>query len=121
MEISTNETEMAQWLVENGPISIGINANGMQFYRGMFSVSFLYVRLCWNVLKIMFSLGGVSHPWKVLCRAGGIDHGVLIVGYGVAEYPKFNKVIITPFPPFCVKVHYLFLLSVSTRLCHIGL
>lgn len=70
VEISTNETEMAQWLVQNGPISIGINANAMQYYRG-----------------------GVSHPWKALCRAGGIDHGVLIVGYGVANYPKFNKTL----------------------------
>jgi cathepsin F len=70
VEISTNETEMAQWLVENGPISIGINANGMQFYRG-----------------------GISHPWKVLCRPGGIDHGVLIVGYGVASYPQFKKTL----------------------------
>ena len=70
VEISTNETEMAQWLVQNGPISIGINANAMQYYRG-----------------------GVSHPWKALCRAGGIDHGVLIVGYGVSTYPKFNKTL----------------------------
>jgi hypothetical protein len=63
----------------------------------------------------MFSLGGVSHPWKVLCRAGGIDHGVLIVGYGVAEYPKFNKVNNNPFSPFlCVSTVFIltfFLLS----------
>ena len=26
--------------------------------------------------------GGVSHPWSFLCSAEGIDHGVVIVGYG---------------------------------------
>jgi len=57
--ISTNEDDMAAWCAEHGPISIGLNANAMQWY-----------------------MGGVSHPWSFLCSAKSIDHGVLIVGYG---------------------------------------
>ena len=34
MEIRQNETQMGQWLLQNGPISVGLNANAMQFYRG---------------------------------------------------------------------------------------
>jgi len=57
-----DETLLAAWIAENGPVSIGINANLMQFY--------------W---------GGVSHPWKIFCNPKKLDHGVLIVGYGTDE------------------------------------
>jgi len=60
--LPTDEVELAKWVAEKGPISIGINANLMQFY-----------------------FGGISHPWKIFCRPGGIDHGVLIVGFGTEK------------------------------------
>jgi len=67
VEISQNETQMAQWLLKNGPISVGLNAAAMQFYKG-----------------------GVSNPFSFLCSPDGIDHGVLIVGFGEHDYPLFH-------------------------------
>ncbi|XP_035826540.1 uncharacterized protein LOC101857656 isoform X2 [Aplysia californica] len=62
VNISKDEAEIAAWLYHNGPISIGINAFAMQFY--------------W---------GGIAHPWKFFCNPKSLDHGVLIVGYGVED------------------------------------
>lgn len=62
VNISKDENDMQAWLFKNGPISIGINAFAMQLY-----------------------LGGVSHPWKFFCQPEAIDHGVLIVGYGIKK------------------------------------
>ena len=56
--VSTNETQIAAALLRHGPLSIGIDAAWMQTY-----------------------VGGVACPW--ICNKAGLDHGVLIVGYGV--------------------------------------
>jgi len=69
VEMPTNETQMAQWLVKNGPIAVGLNAFAMQFY-----------------------MGGVSHPPSLFCAPSGIDHGVLIVGIGVHTTKYLKRV-----------------------------
>ncbi|XP_035578975.1 LOW QUALITY PROTEIN: cathepsin F [Zalophus californianus] len=59
VELSRNEEKLVAWLAEKGPISVAINAFGMQFYRH-----------------------GISHPLRPLCSPWLIDHAVLLVGYG---------------------------------------
>ncbi|XP_004437729.1 PREDICTED: LOW QUALITY PROTEIN: cathepsin F [Ceratotherium simum simum] len=59
VELGQNEQKLAAWLAKKGPISIAINAFGMQFYRH-----------------------GISHPLRPLCSPWLIDHAVLLVGYG---------------------------------------
>ncbi|XP_053575946.1 cathepsin F [Bombina bombina] len=59
VEIPKDETQIAAWLAQNGPISIALNAFAMQFYRK-----------------------GISHPFRILCNPWMIDHAVLLVGYG---------------------------------------
>ena len=54
--------EMASWLAANGPISIGINAEAMISYTG-----------------------GISYPNKLFCLPFILNHGVLIVGYGIGK------------------------------------
>eukprot|EP00095_Tigriopus_kingsejongensis_P005669 maker-scaffold377_size191454-snap-gene-0.29 protein:Tk05669 transcript:maker-scaffold377_size191454-snap-gene-0.29-mRNA-1 annotation:"cathepsin f-like cysteine peptidase protein" len=68
VNLTQNEDTLAKWLVKNGPISIGINANAMQFY-----------------------MGGISHPWSFLCHKESLDHGVLIVGFGMDEFKLFKE------------------------------
>uniref|UniRef100_A0A5F9CY17 Cathepsin F n=1 Tax=Oryctolagus cuniculus TaxID=9986 RepID=A0A5F9CY17_RABIT len=59
VELSQNEQKLAAWLAKRGPISVAINAFGMQFYRR-----------------------GIAHPLRPLCSPWLIDHAVLLVGYG---------------------------------------
>merc|ERR1712203_929744 len=65
-KISTDEAQIAAALVQYGPLSIGINAGPMQFYRG-----------------------GVAHPWKIFCNPKSLDHGVAIVGFGEDKGKKY--------------------------------
>lgn len=57
-----DENQIKQILYENGPMAIAINATPLQFY-----------------------VGGVFNPWfNWMCNPKSINHGVLLVGYGVS-------------------------------------
>lgn len=55
-----DEDQIAAYLVANGPVSIAMNANALQFY-----------------------MGGISNP--LLCEKKTLDHAILIVGYGTGK------------------------------------
>lgn len=59
-EGTVDENDLKQMLYENGPFAIAINANPLQFY-----------------------FGGILDPYTFLCNPKGLNHGVLLVGYGV--------------------------------------
>jgi len=62
--VATDEVQIASYLTTHAPISIGINANPLQFYSS-----------------------GILDPKS--CDPKALDHGVLIVGYGNASGKDF--------------------------------
>merc|ERR1712046_268679 len=61
------ESDISTALVNSGPVTIGINAQNMQLYRS-----------------------GVANP--SVCPASGVDHAVLIVGYGTQVGTGYWKI-----------------------------
>jgi len=56
-----DETQIKQLLFENGPFAIAMNATPLQFY-----------------------FWGIFNPWfEFLCSPTELNHGVLLVGYGI--------------------------------------
>ncbi|KAF8563513.1 hypothetical protein P879_09702 [Paragonimus westermani] len=60
--LEADERKQAAWLAENGPMSVGLNANYLQFYRS-----------------------GISHPSETQCPPAEMNHAGLTVGYGVED------------------------------------
>ena len=64
---SQDENQIKQFLYENGPLAIAINATPLQFY-----------------------LFGVFNPWfEWICNPKELNHGVLLVGYGVSGNTQY--------------------------------
>lgn len=96
VELSQNEQKLAAWLANKGPVSVAINAFGMQVRpqprcaSPAAPASFLADSSCtspWNwllllILSHQFYRHGISRPLRPLCSPWFIDHAVLLVGYG---------------------------------------
>jgi len=41
-----------------------------------------------DFFKLKFYFRGVAHPHRVFCNPQGLNHGVLLVGYGVEKKGK---------------------------------
>jgi len=67
--LSKDEGELAAWLVQHGPIAIGINSIAMATY-----------------------FSGVANPDPTSCKPATLDHGVAIVGFGVDADVKYWKI-----------------------------
>lgn len=75
-----DEELMRVYLVKNGPLSISLNANGMDFYiHGVVGCS----------SELECEAGSISHPDQqglgdmFTCDPTVLDHAVLLVGYGI--------------------------------------
>ena len=66
---STDEEVIKETLFKTGPLAVALNATPLQFY-----------------------FGGIFHPWKITCNPKGLNHGVLLVGYGEENGKKYWKV-----------------------------
>lgn len=64
--VSFDEDQIASTLAEVGPLSVALNAQLLQFYHK-----------------------GIFNPRDVLCNKQSLDHGVLIVGFGVDKTAKY--------------------------------
>lgn len=85
---------MAAWLAQKGPISVAINAFGMQVRP--WPLCFCPVLcLClphfsklalYSLFSSQFYRHGIARPLRPLCSPWLIDHAVLLVGYGNREF-----------------------------------
>jgi len=67
---ATVEEDLAYYLIKNGPLSICLNADAMQYYDG-----------------------GIDRPTYASCPWDGINHAVLLVGWGQETYSDGTEVI----------------------------